>query len=118
MSKTQRAIDGYVSPETLVLIDQCLATGDSSREFIWEWSSKRVFYLWIETLFSDCGVKSLKFKGLRRGACSAAESLRYGAGSELLGHRNRQTTISFYIDPTIARREPVKLPSWKNNESA
>ena len=95
MSKIKRMVDGYFNPQTLSLIDQLLATGDRSREVIWQWENKRYFYVWASTLFTECGVDMLKFKGIRRSAASAAENIKFGAGTDLLGHLSRSTTVQF-----------------------
>jgi hypothetical protein len=118
MSKTKRMVDGYFHPQTLALIDQLLATGDTSREIVWEWENKRYFYVWASTLFTECGVDMLKFKGIRRGAASAAENIKFGAGTELLGHRSRSVTVQFYLDPSIVIQEPVQVPAWSKDQSA
>ncbi len=93
------------------LVDRCLASGDTSRELIWHCTCKRYFTRCCQIIFSDAGLEGKKFKQIRAGAASAAELLRYGAGTELLGHRNRQTTIQSYIDPRIVRKESIILPS-------
>ncbi len=111
MNKTKHLVSGYLKPETMVLVDRCLASGDAERELIWPCDSKETFWRKLRIPFADAGLEKNKFKHIRAGAASAAELVRFGGGTELLGHRNRQTTVQHYIDPKVVRKESIILPS-------
>lgn len=57
------------------------------------------------------GIDRGSFRWLRRSAGSYAESERYGAGAQLLGHRDHNVFTRHYEDKSIAVTKPVEPPS-------
>ena len=113
-SKTQYPIECWLNDSTLELIDRCMAEGDPRRKVLWP-APKSKQRLWhdFRILVAEAEVRPGQFRWIRRGAGSAAEALRFGAGTALLGHRTRDVTVRHYLDPSIAQQELIRLPSIK-----
>jgi hypothetical protein len=111
MNKTGYMVAGYMQPSTMELIDKLLADSEKPRELIWPCPNREAFYRIMHVLVEDAGVVDRSFKHIRSGSASAAENIRFGAGTELLGHRNRSITVRHYLDPRIVKREAIILPS-------
>jgi integrase len=115
--KTGHAIRCRISPETMELIDQCIAH-EPERERVWPlWGSQRKgtwadkLYRFVRRLVKEAGISTGTMRYVRRGAVTEAENISPGLGTALAGNRSRSVTVANYIDQTKLRTSDIVLPS-------
>lgn len=109
MNKTKFMATGSINDGTIELLNKLKMSGPE-RDTYFPKIGKTTLSRLMRHLQAISGVDGTT-KFLRRGAASYAESVRYGGGSLLLGHRTRSITLDHYIDPEIAQPDTIDIPS-------
>jgi integrase len=104
--KTGRHVAVSIRPATLAAIDQTLA--DEPRDLVWPlWCLRQTFYQHFKKLVAEAGIRPGTFRWLRKTAATQVERMNPGRGTELLGHANRSTTETWYIDKSQLSVPPL-----------
>ena len=109
--KTGYIVQCRISAESMQLLDECIGY-NPDRALIWptKGTRRRGIYQRIKKFVELAGITQGTLRFVRRGAATAAEAVP-GAGTVLLGHRSRQTTVQSYLDQTKITASAIVLPS-------